>query len=512
VKWKLTSKVVVLIAFAVILIMLPAITLVILNQQKQIEMLARTRALTLFQMIVVTRQWVSENRDRIEPVPAVATKELSQYADYMADFRFRITSDQLVNRENSPTPFEERAISAIKTGLSEYHELGKDAVLGDVYMFAAPLHINQSCMQCHARQGYSEGEFRGIISVTIPLQDMVKTITSNNFTLIFAAGLGFLVMLSLVSYLLFRLVISPIQVLTNAAGKVRSGEYGVKTNIKTGDEIDELSQAFDMMSEQIYRNEEHLKAKLSQAVEKYVELVDELKEKNEQLDTLNQLKTDLLDSIAHEIKTPLTKILSYAELLNDVRLMNDAVGKERFIAALKRNISSISSMFNDIITMSRLEHGQHTYHKIPIKFKDFVKTILEVYEQDIRNKQLEIKLLVGKDDVIQADGESFYFVLSNIIGNSVKYSYPHGVIEIGLENLGGEVKLWIKDNGVGIPQDELKNVFSRFYRGSNVKSEFPGTGMGLAIVYRVTKEHDGRVEVDSKLGEYTMLNIYLKLY
>jgi signal transduction histidine kinase len=502
--------VIVLIAFAVVLIMLPAITLVILNQQKQIEMLARARALTLFQMIVVTRQWVAENRDRIEPVPAVATKELSRYADYMADFRFRISSDQLVNLENAPTPFEKRAIAAIRAGLAEYHEIGIDEILGQVYMFAAPLNINTSCLQCHAQQGYIEGDFRGVISVMIPLEDMVKTITSNNFTLITAAGLGFLVILSLVSYLLFRLVISPIHILTSAAGKVRTGEYGVKTNIKTGDEIDELSQAFDMMSEQIYRNEEHLKSKLSETVAKYVELVDELKEKNEQLDTLNQLKTDILDSIAHEIKTPLTKILSYSELLNDRRLMDDAVGKARFIAALKRNISSISSMFNDIITMSRLEHGQHTYHKIPIKFKDFVENILEVYEQDISSKQLEIKLFIEKEGTIQADGESFYFVLSNIIGNAVKYSYPQGIIEIGYENLWKEARVWIKDNGVGIPADELKNVFSRFYRGSNVKNEFTGTGMGLAIVSRVIKEHDGRVEIDSKLGEYTLLNIYLK--
>ncbi|MDR2104455.1 MAG: DUF3365 domain-containing protein [Deferribacteraceae bacterium] len=509
-KLKLTSKVVILIAFAVVLIILPATGLIIANQQKQIEMLAKTRALTIFQMIVVTRQWVSENRDRIEPVPAVATKELARYADYMAGFRFGISSDILVNVENTPTPFEERAIAAIKGGLAEYHEIGEDSALGNVYQYAAPLHINSSCMQCHSSQGYTEGAFRGVISIMVPLDDVTKTITANNYTLIFTVGLGLLVILSVVSYLLFRLVISPIQILTQAAGKLRAGEYGVKTNIKTGDEIDELSQAFDTMSEQIFRNEEHLKSKLSETVEKYISLVDELKVKNEQLDTLNQLKTDLLDSIAHEIRTPLTKILSYSELLDDQRLMNDAVGKARFIAALKRNIAAISSMFNDIITMSRLEHGQHTYHKIPIKFKDFVKSIIDIYEQDIHNKQLEVNLLIGQEDAIQVDGESFHFVLSNIIGNSVKYSYPHGVIEAGYENLGGEVKLWVKDSGVGIPQDELKKVFSRFFRGSNVKNEFTGTGMGLAIVYRVIKEHDGRVEVDSKLGQYTIVTIYLK--
>jgi signal transduction histidine kinase len=507
VKWKLTSKVIILTAFTVLLIFIPAVTIVVLNQQKQVEMLARARALTLFQMIVVTRQWVSENRDRIEPVPAVATKELSRYADYMADFRFRISSDQLVNIENAPTPFEQRAISAIKMGRTEYHELGDDADMGRIYMFAAPLHINTSCTQCHPK--YSEGDFRGIISIIIPLKDIVSSIASNNFTLIFVAGMGLLVMLSVLSYLIFRLVISPIHILTDAAGKLQGGDYGIKTNMKTGDEIDELSKAFDMMSEQIYRNEEYLKSKLSEAVQKYVELVDELREKNEQLDTLNQLKTDLLDSIAHEIKTPLTKILSYSELLNDRRLMDDAVGKERFIAALKRNISAISSMFNDIITMSRLEHGQHTYHKIPIRFKDFVKDILDLYEQEISSKQLEIRLDINSGDTIQADGESFYYVLSNIVGNSVKYSYPHGVIEIGCKNLGAEMMLWVKDAGVGIPQEEMKDIFSRFYRGSNVKSEFPGTGMGLAIAYRVTKEHNGRIEIDSKLGEYTVLKIYL---
>ncbi|MDR2884765.1 MAG: DUF3365 domain-containing protein [Deferribacteraceae bacterium] len=508
---KLTIKVTGLLSAAIILFMIPAGILIWHNQQDTITQQARARALTLFQMVVVTRQWVAENRDRIEPVPAVATKELSKYANYMADFKFNITSDKLMNPNNAPSEFEERAIEVLKTGATEYSERGREIATGEsVYRYAAPLMANESCLTCHSAQGYKVGDFRGVISVTIPLTDLEATIQKNNITFIVVFLLGFIIVVTIISLLLYRLVLSPIDRLTEAAGRIRKGDYSMRTNINTDDEIHELSEAFDMMSKEIAENEDTLKAKLAEAVQKYVLLVDELREKNEQLGTINQLKTDLLDSIAHEIRTPLTKIMSYSELLNDPRLQNDAGGRAKFAESLKRNISSLSSMFNDIITMSRLEHGQHPYHRIPIGIRAMVSDIIDIYDVDIKKKELDIEINIDEKFTIVADGESFYYVISNIISNSIKYAHIGGSVIISADLSGdGGALLTFYDEGVGIPTEDLDEIFSRFYRGRNVKKEYAGTGLGLSIIARVVKEHNGTIYIESELNQFTKVTITL---
>jgi len=477
------------------------------NQRNFIIEQARMRALTIYQMIVVTRQWVAENRDRIEPVPAQATKELSLYADYMSDFKFHITSDILVNQENAPDSFEIRAIKALKNGADEYTELYKIDGMGDIYRYAAALAINESCMQCHAVQGYTLNDFRGLISVIIPLADLEASIKKGNRVLILTVFVGLVGIIVIVCLLLYRLVLYPLRVLTDAVGNIRRGDYSVKTGIKTNDEIQELSEAFDTMSAQIAENEDTLKTKLDEAAKKYIVLVGELKESNAQLDSLNQLKTDLLDSIAHEIRTPLTKIMSYSELLNEPRLADDTVSRAKFAEALKRNVTSMTNMFNDIIATRRLEHGQHLYHRTPVVLKELITKILDNFERESMEKQLQIETGLDENLIVIADGESFEYALSNIIYNAVKYSKEKGKIIIKAVKTVDGIVINCRDEGVGIPPEDIEHVFKRFHRGRNVKREYPGTGLGLTIVESVINAHDGRIEIFSEVGKYTEIQL-----
>ncbi|MDR2870820.1 MAG: DUF3365 domain-containing protein, partial [Deferribacteraceae bacterium] len=428
---KLTIKVVSFLTIMLVLISLPAITTIWRNQQKTIVEQARIRALTLYQMITITRQWVAENGHRIEPVPAVATKELAGYAGDMANFRFNITSDQLINPENAPNAFEKRAIAALKQGAGEFAETDTDTEFGRVYYYAAPLYINESCLSCHSYQGYKQGDFRGLISVMIPLSDLEESIKKNNSALIATMFIGLSGIIIAVSFLLYRLVLRPLDSLTGAVRKVEEGDYSVRADIHTDDEIEELSQAFNVMSSQIAHNEDILKAKLDEAVQKYVDLVGELRETNAKLGSLNQLKTDLLDSIAHEIRTPLTKIMSYSELLNDSRVA-DAESRAQFSEALKRNVASMTAMFNDLITLSRLEHDQHEYQQIPIFMRELIEGILYVHERDIAEKGLTVNLDISEELALLVDGETFRYSISNIITNAIKYTRKEGLIDISL--------------------------------------------------------------------------------
>ena len=505
------AKIVFMLFVVILIIMIPSVTLLWQNQQKTIMEQAHIRAKAIHQMIVITRQWVAENRDRIEPVPAVATKELSHYADHMASFRFHITSDKLINPENAPTEFELEAMHEMKNNfLTEYFKVVNDPELGNIYMYAAPLFINQWCLGCHIHQDYGVNDFRGLISISFSLEEIEQTMEANSKVVHYTIIIGFVSILAVICVLLYWLVVRHIRTLTNATDAIGKGQK-VHTNIITDDEIQTLSEAFDQMSSQIALNDEIMKARLSEAVSKYIAVVEELEQKNKTLGSVNQLKTDLLDSVSHEIRTPLTKILSYSELLSDSRILQNDEIRTKFASSMKSNINAIKNMFNDIITLSRLEHEQHIYHHIPVNIHEMAKEISELFDLEIKAKNLDITININKTDVIYVDGETFSSVISNIISNAVKYSKPQGKIVIEAYKENDNYIITCLDHGVGIPKDDIENTIERFFRASNVKKEFPGTGLGLSIVIRIIKAHKGEMNIESELNQYTKIIISLPL-
>lgn len=504
------SKIILIICIVVLIVSIPAITLLWKNQQKTVREQAHIRAQAIYQMIVVTRQWVADNRDAVDPVPAVVTKELAKYADHMATFKFHITSDRLVNPENAPNNFEKYALKKIENeNLLEYADVHIDDNKNKFYRYAAPLYINQSCLACHNNQDYRIDDVRGLISIEFPLEEMENSIASSNKITSYAVIIGLIILIVSISFSVYILVIRHLRTLQKAADAMRQG-VREETNIKTDDEIENLSLAFDQMSLQIVNNEEILKNNLQQAVSKYIDLVKELELKNEKLDSLNNLKSDLLDSVAHEIRTPLTKILSYSELLNDERVLEQANMREKFTSALKHNVNVLKNMFNDIITLSRLEHDQHTYHPIPIQIEYLIQDLIYNNEIDIIGKNLQIMQNI-KPHTINVDGETFSIAISNILSNAIKYSKESGIIEINGIKENNNYILTFKDYGIGIAQEDILKLFERFHRGANAKKEYPGTGLGLSIVARIIKAHKGNIEIQSELNQYTIATVTIPL-
>lgn len=507
---RLMSKIILIICIVVLIVSIPAITLLWKNQQKTVREQAHIRAQAIYQMIVVTRQWVADNRDAVDPVPAVVTKELAKYADHMATFKFHITSNKLVNPENAPNNFEKYALKKIENeNLSEYADVHIDDNKNKFYRYAAPLYINKSCLACHDDQDYRIDDVRGLISIIFPLEEMESSIASSNKITSYAVIIGLIILIVSISFSIYILVIRHLSTLQKAADAMRHG-IREETNIKTDDEIENLSLAFDQMSLQIVNNEEILTKNLQQAVSKYIDLVKELELKNKKLDSLNNLKSDLLDSVAHEIRTPLTKILSYSELLNDERVLEQSDMREKFTSALKHNVNVLKNMFNDIITLSRLEHDQHTYHPIPIQIEYLLQDLIFTNEIEINSKNLQIIQNV-EPYTINVDGETFSIAISNILSNAIKYSKENGTIEIDGKKEDDRYILSFKDYGIGITPEDISKLFERFHRGANAKKEYPGTGLGLSIVARIIKAHKGSIDIQSELNNWTIVTVTIPL-
>lgn len=500
---KLTFKLLGYIIFIAFITIIPSIML-LWNQQKEILMdQAYIQARTLFKMIVITRQWVSENHSRVPLDPAVVTREISEYASVMSDFRIHLTSEKYVNPKNAPDDFEIRALKSFTIGKKEYEEISHDKKLGKVYRYMAPLYVNNACLSCHKSHGYEEGDLRGGVSITLSLSKIEDTIASNNMYY-YIIGLGILFgIIVTFSLLIQNQVLRHIKVFTNAASRVISGDYGVKTNIKSADEIQDLSEAFDMMSETILKNEENLINRLDEATSKYKDLVDILEEKNDELQSVNSFKTDILDSISHEIRTPLTKILSYAELLKEPNYRANQTLVDSSVESIRRNSKHLNKLFNEIITLSRLEHKQHKYSFLPVKIANMIQDVIIDHEYEINQKNLKVELEINENIMMCLDAESFHYVLNNLVSNAVKYNRKDGIVKIEYSKTDDFFCISVYDSGVGIPKEDIDKISSRFYRSENVKRDFSGTGLGLSIVSRVLEAHSGNLIIESELGVYS---------
>lgn len=507
----LIRKFVIYLSIATIIVILPLLMIIWHHQKQLLFSQARIQAETLFKMIVITRQWVAENRKRIEPVPAVATKELSQYADKMANFKFRITSDLLVNKDNAPDSFEKVALEEFKKGVKEYSEIINVPKIGSVFRYMAPLYINESCMGCHYYQGYKVGDIRGGISVFIPLNKIEETIIVNNKMFYIFGFITFTSIIFTVTILVNNLVLKHIRVLNVASNAVINNNYQIKTNIKTGDEIEHLSNAFDKMVDTISQNEDTLKKKLKEAVSKYVELYEEVKENNIKLQTLNEMKTDIIDTMAHDLRTPMTKIISYSEMLKDPKFKEKPEAIEKAIDVIYKNIHLLKRSLDQILVLSKLEHSDIAITKTKIKLKDKLLDILNIFEKEIEEKGLKVSININEDIYIYGDEEILYHIFKNILSNSVKYNKVGGEISISsFENME-KIIIEFYDSGLGIKEEEITKISNRFFRGSNVKNTHQGTGLGMSIVYKSIEKLGWDIKIESKESLYTNVYIFIPL-
>lgn len=505
---KLTGKLIVSITFITVIILLGTTNFFWVSQKHLLMQQAHVQAKTLFEMLVVTRQWVAENRDTIEPVPAVATKVLSKYAAEMTDFRFHITSEHLINPENAPDEFELRALKMFQHDVREYSEIievGREKY----YKYMAPLFVNEACMECHEYQGYQIGDLRGGISVMLPLKDIEKTLAQNNRNYYLIGGLSFIGIVITITLLLKMLVLKNISVLTDAASSYKTGDFSKEVNINTNDEIEELADAFEIMRGSILENEENLKSELQRVTNNYQVVMEELRDRNNELKTINIFKTDILDSLSHELRTPLTKIMAYSNLLLQQGLDCSHEVREKSLDAINRSAKLLNSLFNEIITLSRLESKQYPYHFIPVEIGRMVAEISELFEKEISDKNITVAIDIPEDAMMCVDGESFRHVVTNLISNAVKFNKTDGLITLRYSENDTHKILEIEDTGAGIPAEEIKKVSQRFYRGSNVKREYPGTGLGLSIVARIVDGHSGRFEIESSIDKGSLFRIHI---
>ena len=244
--------------------------------------------------------------------------------------------------------------------------------------------------------------------------------------------------------------------------------------------------------------------------QRLVSLVDITQEK-----LVDTAKSEFVALATHQLRTPISAIRWNLELLQKNMKETKNEAQARYLTKIERNTFRMIALINDFLSVSKLEMGTFASNIEKINLTDFFTTILDEYAEKITDK----KITINRSDepeglVFNSDSRLLHIIVSNLMSNAVKYVEPEGEVTMSFKLINNKIFIKIADDGIGVPEEELDKLFSKFYRASNAQShQAEGTGLGLYIVKQSVEKLGGKIEVISGLDKgasFTVILPYLR--
>ena len=280
--------------------------------------------------------------------------------------------------------------------------------------------------------------------------------------------------------------------------KIRKGRLDVRVEIRSEDEIHELAEAFNGMTEDFQQS------------------IERLRRANQELQALDQVKADLVANVSHELRTPLTALKGFLELLDEGELGPLGSEAHRAISVCRRNVDRLALRVEDLVQLSQMEESWPA-EVVAESFElgQLVSTIVEIYEGRIRSKGMDLVVDVqpGLPEIV-GNLEQIERVVTNLLDNAIKFTPDGGDLRLVVEECDHETRhgilIRVIDSGIGIPPNELVRVFDRFHQvDPSIRRRFGGMGLGLALVHHIVENHQGVVWAESGPGEGTTFSVWL---
>lgn len=350
-----------------------------------------------------------------------------------------------------------------------------------------------------------------------------------NTVYLLSAGLVVLGLALLVFYLItHKIILGPVRSLRETAEAVRAGDLTTRSEIRTGDEFEELADTFNRMLAALHANQEQ-----QRSINKALDLkLNELAEANVALFEANKLKGEFLASVSHELRTPLNSIIGFAELLLEIARVECDSGEPppsltkriRFLENIVSAGKNLLELIESLLEMAKLEAGRVEISSEPVSLADACETLAALIHPLAKDKGIEVVQEIAPDlPAVYTDAKKLHQIVFNFLSNAVKFiEPPHrsgrpGRITLRVERLiagtGDEpdrVRISVIDTGPGIPADELERVFDKFHQldGGHTR-EHQGTGLGLAISKELANLLQGQIQLVSELGRGSMFSLIL---
>lgn len=270
--------------------------------------------------------------------------------------------------------------------------------------------------------------------------------------------------------------VTPLKILLNGVKRITEGDYSARINLTSENEFGELRDAFNLMA---YKIEEE----------------SNLKEKSE------QNRRNLIMDISHDLKNPLASVIGYCDLL--IKNPNITEGEKiKFLSIIENNSIRANDLIKDLFEFSKLES---TDFNISLKNNDiceFLRELIALYIPEMEKKHINYEFNIPEKGIfIDFDSKNLDRAISNIIINSVKYNPPGINFKISVHESSSNVLIILVDNGIGIPEDLVKDIFNPFVRvDSSRNSKSGGTGLGLAITKNIIEKHNGNIKLESSVN------------
>jgi len=239
----------------------------------------------------------------------------------------------------------------------------------------------------------------------------------------------------------------------------------------------------------------------------------ELSQANEELKSLDLMKDEFLSNVSHEFKTPLTSIQGYSQLIWDGTLGPVNEQQKKAVDTVIRNSERLRKLVDSLLYISRAQAGKLSYSFDDLMISDVIDNSIQDLSLQAEKKDIEINKYVAEDlPPIRGDKDKLTDVMINLIDNAIKFTPQGGRIDLGVEVDDNSLHIYVRDTGIGIPEDKISNLFQRFYQvDASVKRRYGGTGLGLYICKKIVEDHEGSIWVKSKEGEGSTFHILLPL-
>jgi two-component system, OmpR family, phosphate regulon sensor histidine kinase PhoR len=224
----------------------------------------------------------------------------------------------------------------------------------------------------------------------------------------------------------------------------------------------------------------------------------------------SQLRSDFIANVSHELKTPLSLIRMFGELLATGKHKGESMARE-YAGIITRESERLSHLIDNVLDFARLERGKASYNFAEGHLEEVVERALDVFRHRLEKEKLRLRTEIESNlPAVRMDEDAMTLVLLNLVDNAVKYAGDGGEVSVRLRRVPGAVALSIADRGSGIGLDEQRRIFERFYRAENARARnVRGSGIGLALVKHIVEAHGGRVEVESAPGQGATFTVHV---
>ena len=316
---------------------------------------------------------------------------------------------------------------------------------------------------------------------------------TNRRSLIIMAGFvaSSIALAALLGFVISWSFILPVQEAHGFVTQVAKGNFEATINVPNRDEFGALADRMNQMSRELrtlYANQQ--------------EAARELQSLNERLQQASNAKSEFLANMSHELRTPMNAILGFVEMLLDDIYGEVPPELREPLVDIQVNGKHLLNLINDVLDLSKIEAGRMELAPAEYSVQDIVDTLKASLHSLAREKGLEF-VAAAQEDIPLAcgDGKRITQCLTNLAGNALKFT-KQGRVEVWVERQGDNLLYRVSDTGIGIPQNELENIFGEFQQvDTAITREFSGTGLGLNITKKFVEMHGGRIWVESELGK-----------